>query len=127
MPENKTNEQLVKELIAAFSKLKDKMEDPHFIQLESSMLVLMENQRAMKEDLSELKKTLLNPYDGVIVQVGKNTEYREGGGERDEDMSQLVEEHKALVEWKKTVSKVFVAILGSAGAVLTWFLTEFLN
>ena len=37
---------------------------------------MMENQRDMKADVKDLKKKLLNPIDGVIVNTNKNTEFR---------------------------------------------------
>lgn len=124
---NKTNDQLVRELIEAFSKLKEKMEDPNYVHLEASMNQLMENQREMKEDLSELKRMLLNPYDGAIVEIRKNTEFRDESSEKESEFAEILEEHKALVAWKKMVSKVFIAALGSAGAIVTWIITELLR
>jgi len=124
---NKTNDQLVRELIEAFSKLKEKMEDPNYVHLEASMNQLMENQREMKEDLSELKRMLLNPYDGAIVEIRKNTEFRSESIEKESEFAEILEEHKQLVAWKKMVSKVFIAILGSAGAIVTWIITELLK
>lgn len=124
---NKTNDQLVRELIEAFSKLKEKMEDPNYVHLEASMNQLMENQREMKEDLSELKRMLLNPYDGAIVEIRKNTEFRDESSEKESEFAEILEEHKTLVAWKKMVSKVFIAALGSAGAIVTWIITELLR
>lgn len=124
---NKTNEQLVRELIEAFSKLKEKMEDPNYVHLEASMNQLMVNQREMKEDLSDLKKMFLNPYDGAIVEIRKNTEFRNESVEKESEFAEIIEEHKQLVAWKKMVGKVFVAILGSAGAIVTWIITELLK
>ena len=37
---------------------------------------ILESQKDMKEDISDLKYTLLNPEDGVIVKVNKNTAFR---------------------------------------------------
>jgi len=127
MSSEKTNEQLVKELIDAFSKLKEKMEDPNYAQLDLHISQVIESQKEMKKDLSELKKMLLNPYDGAIVEIRKNTEFRQDFITRETEIEDLIEEHKHLVNWKKNITKVFVAILGSAGAIITWIITEFFN
>ena len=71
---DKTNSELVKELLEAFSSLKTKMEDPSYVQLEGSIKQLIDNQNDMKSDMSELKSKLLNPFDGAIVEIRKNTD-----------------------------------------------------
>ena len=72
----KSNEELVQDLISAFSNLRQKLEDPTYIQMDNSISQLIENQREMKEDLSDIKKMLLNPFDGAFVQIQRNTESR---------------------------------------------------
>lgn len=123
----KSNSELVKELLEAFSSLKQKMEDPNYIQLENAIEQLISNQREMKEDLSELKKRLLNPYDGAIVELRKNTEFRQEQEKSKKDFEQMVEEHKSLMRWKSNVQKIGIALLSSAGAVAAWFLSEFIS
>jgi len=123
----KSNSELVRELLEAFSSLKQKMEDPNYIQLENAIEQLISNQKEMKEDLSELKKRLLNPYDGAIVELRKNTEFRQEQEKSKKDFEQLVEEHKSLMRWKSNVQKIGIALLSSAGAVAAWFLSEFIS
>ena len=72
----KSNEELLKELMLAFASLKQKMEDPNYIALDNSMKNMLENQRDMKADVKDLKRKLLNPIDGVIVNTNKNNEFR---------------------------------------------------
>ena len=76
MANDKSNSELVRELLEAFTSLKAKMEDPNYVQLEASIKQVIYNQSDMKEDVSELKKRLLNPYDGAIVEISKNTQWR---------------------------------------------------
>ena len=46
--QEKTNEQILKEIIQAFSSLKQKMEDPNYAALDSQMRNMLENQKDMK-------------------------------------------------------------------------------
>ena len=55
----KSNEQILKDLIQAFSSLKQKMEDPNYAALDSQMRNMLENQKDMKADVKDLKKRLL--------------------------------------------------------------------
>jgi hypothetical protein len=123
----KSNEELIRDLIESFTALKQKMEDPSYIHLDSSIQQLIKNQEEMKRDMSDLKSRLLNPYDGAIVEIRKNTEFRQEFERREKELEALIDEHKGMVRWKNSVNKIVVAILTSAGAVLVWFLSTILG
>lgn len=120
----KSNEDILKELITAFSSLKQKMEDPNYIALENSIKNMENNQRDMKDDISELKRALLNPFDGVIVNTNKNTEFREDYESWREEREKLIDEHKALMKWKGTYIKVFWTLFTTALGILAFFIGE---
>lgn len=124
---DKTNSEIVKELLEAFSSLKTKMEDPNYVQLEASIKQLIDNQKDMKSDMSELKSRLLNPYDGAIVEIRKNTDHRKEVEALQKDYDILIEEHKAIVNWKSTFTKVFWTIFTTAVGVLAFLITNILN
>jgi len=123
----KSNEELVQDLISAFSNLRQKLEDPTYIQMDISINQLIENQREMKEDLSDVKKMLLNPFDGAFVQIQRNTEYRKDHEDKEEQYEEIIEEHKALVRWKSNFTRLGLAAITSLGAILTWLLTELIT
>ena len=120
------NRELVLELLTAFNSFKQKLEDPNYIQMENSLRQMMEGQTEMRADISEIKRQLLNPFDGVIVETRKNTEFRELQQEKEEVNDKLVEEHKSLMRWKSNVQKIGIALGTSAGAVITWLISTFL-
>jgi hypothetical protein len=125
--EDRTPKELIEELYRLFSTFKNRMEDPNFIQVENTLSQLMENQMEMKSELRELKKQLLNPYDGVIVETRKNTDFRLEQEKAQKEYADLVEEHKGLVRFKANATKVGLAILTSAGAVIAFFLNKWLG
>ena len=104
---DKSNAELVKELIEAFTSLKERMEDPDRLYLEQSIKQLIENQNEMKEALSAMKKEILNPYNGVIVETIKNTEFRKKMEDKGDLGIDLLTEHKELMKWKGTFTKAF--------------------
>tara|TARA_B100000287_G_scaffold2784_1_gene2766 strand:+ start:3036 stop:3329 length:294 start_codon:yes stop_codon:yes gene_type:complete len=63
--------------------------------------------KEMHENIKEIKEILLDPEDGIIVRVNKNTYWRR---ELDAD------EFKALLRWKQSVTHamwvVYSAVLG---------------
>ena len=124
---DKSNSELVKELLEAFSSLKQKMEDPGYVQLEGSIKQLIENQSEMKDDISELKKRLLNPFDGAIVEINKNTEFRKEQEKKQKEYETLLEQHKDLVKWKNNFVKIYWTIFTTAVGVIAYMLTEMIN
>ena len=123
--QDKSPKELVEDLYALFASFKKRMEDPNYIQIENSIQTMMNNQEDLKKEVKELKRQLLNPFDGVIVETKKNTEHREESERFFMTRNELIEEHKSLMRWKSTVTKVALGILTSAGAVLTWLLSKY--
>ena len=125
MEENKkSSEEILKELVTAFSSLKQKMEDPNYIALSNDLRNLTQNQSDMKRDLKDLKKAMLNPFDGVIVNTNKNTEFRLDYEKLQEERDRLSEDVNHLLKWKSTYIKVFWAIFTAALGVITFLIGE---
>ncbi len=59
-----------------------------------------DNQTRMQEDLTMIKKTLLNPDDGAIARVNRNTAFRK--------------------QTTKVLWSVWIAILGIIGKMIFW-------
>lgn len=125
MDQDKTPKELIEDMYNLFATFKQRMEDPNFIQIENSLSQLVEAQAEMKAELKEMKRQLLNPFDGVIVETKKNTEFRLDQEAKKETDAVILEEHKSLVRWKSNVIKVSVAILTSAGAIAAFFLNKY--
>ena len=122
--QEKTNEQILKDLIQAFSSLKQKMEDPNYAALDGQMRNMLENQKDMKADVKDLKKRLLNPFDGVIVNTNKNTEFREDYEKLQDERDQLESDVQQLIKWKGTYLKVFWALFTAALGIITFLIGE---
>lgn len=122
--EGKSSQEILQELMQAFSSLKQKMEDPNYIALDNSMKNLTENQRDMKRDLKDLKKAMLNPFDGVIVNTNKNTEFRIEYEKLQEERDQLQDDVNHLLKWKSMYVKIFWALFTAALGVVTFLIGE---
>jgi|TARA_B110000908_G_scaffold12399_1_gene14378 hypothetical protein len=122
--EGKSNDDLLKELMLAFSSLKRKMEDPNYIALDNSIKTMMENQRDMKDDVKDLKRKLLNPIDGVIVNTNKNTEFRLDWVKLQDERDELAEDVNHLKRWKSMYIKIFWTLFTGAVGVATFLIGE---
>jgi hypothetical protein len=121
---SKSNEELIRELIESFANLKQKMEDPNYIHLDTSIQQLIKNQEDMKKDMSDLKERLLSPYDGAIVEIRKNTEFRQEQEKRERDYEKLLQEHNDLVKWKGNFVRAFWVLFTTASGVIAYILTN---
>lgn len=122
MPD-KSNAELVKELITAFTELKTKLEDPNRLYLENSIKQLIENQNEMKDAISGLKKEILNPYSGVVVETIKNTEFRQKMEEKGDLGIDLLTEHKELMKWKSTITRMGWIMISTILGMMAFLIT----
>lgn len=122
MPD-KSNAELVKELITAFTELKTKLEDPNRLYLENSIKQLIENQNEMKDAISGLKKEILNPYSGVVVETIKNTEFRQKMEEKGDLGIDLLTEHKELMKWKSTITRMGWILISTVLGMMAFLIT----
>ena len=125
MNHDRSPQEMILELYDLFSSFKRRIEDPNYIQIENTLEKLMENQNEMKDEIRGLKKQLLNPFDGVIVENKKNSEFRQEQEEWKVERDKLIEEHKSLVRWKNGVVKVLIALLTASGAIVTFLMRKY--
>jgi len=59
-----------------------------------------DNQVKMQEDITMIKKTILNPDSGTIARVNKNTQFRSNA--------------------QKTLWSLWIAVLGILGKIIFW-------
>ncbi len=116
----KSPKELIESLYKAFESFRRKMEDPSYIQIEGAIKQLMENQIAMKQDISDLKQKLLNPYDGLVVETQKNTEHRLEAQKSDVEIQRIIDEHRELMKWRDTLNKIFWTALTGLGGIATF-------
>lgn len=80
------------------------------------LVSMAKDMKEMKEDISDLKYTLLNPEDGVIVKTNQNTYFRKANLEN-------IEKIDELLMWKNSVTKalwiLFTAIVGVVVKIVT--------
>jgi tRNA nucleotidyltransferase (CCA-adding enzyme) len=122
--QDQSPKELIESLYKAFDSFRRKMEDPSYIQLDSSIRILMENQNEMKLEIRELKKQLLNPNDGIVVAVNKNTAFRNKTEHDEDEFEELMREHKELMKFKSAVTKIMWGLASGIGTVIIYYLTK---
>ena len=110
-----TQKQLLESVLIELTSIKKHMPNGELKQMQKDM----EN---LKEDMSDLKYTLLNPDNGVIVNTNKNTDFRETIQAGEKDFQLKLVELQELKRWKDGVSKalwiIFTILAGIVGRLV---------
>ncbi len=78
----------------------------------------------MKDDISDLKYTLLNPDNGVIVSTNKNTDFRVEMQSNEKDFRNQMLELEELKRWKNGVTKALWIIFGTMVIIIFQILSH---
>lgn len=117
MSENKNESALIKQVLEELQKMGNRMPNGELKVLEKSIDEMRDSQKSMKEDLSELKKKLLDPNDGVIVRVNENTKFRIQEEDRFEDYMKINVDVQDLKKWQSGINKAMWIIFGALIAI----------
>ena len=98
-----------KEILEEIEFLKKKLPNGEFALLKKSVEDLGLGQNSLKSSIRELKQQLLDPDNGVVVRVNRNSEFRKDSEKRGplcqqsfENMQDSVED---IISWKDNVTK----------------------
>ena len=111
-PDSKTLDKILEELVSMRSKLPN----GELKVIQNSIEDLKSSQSHIKEDVSEVKRRLLDPETGIIVRLNQNTKYIEDKQELEDYYEEIIDQHKELLSWKNNMTKamwiVFTALVG---------------
>ena len=119
-----------KEILEEIEFLKKKLPNGEFALLKKSVEDLNVGQGALKSSISELKQQLLDPDNGVVVRVNRNSEFRKDSEQRGplceksfNDMEDSVQDIKI---WKENMTKfmwlLITAVVGLGFKVIFDFM-----
>lgn len=106
-----SNKELLEDLLFEIKHIKTHMPNGELKQMAKDF-------KNMKEDLSDLKYTLLNPESGVIVTSNRNTEYRLELQDNEKEFRNQMAEVEELKRWKNGVTKALWIIFGTLATLI---------
>ena len=106
-----TQKELLESLLSEIKYVKTNMPNGEFKQMQKDF-------EHIKEDISDLKYTLLNPEDGVIVNTNKNSEFRINLQANQKEFDTQMSKIKELEDWKLGVTRALWIIFGSLVAIV---------
>ena len=112
-----------KEILDEIEILKKKLPNGEFALLKKSVEDLSVGQNALKLSIRELKQQLLDPDNGVVVRVNRNSEFRKGSEERgplcEQSFENLEDNVNSILGWKDNVTKaLWILFTGIAGLIV---------
>lgn len=115
-----TQKQLLEAVLVELGNIKEGLPN-------GKLKAMMEDVKELKDDMSDLKYTLLNPEEGVIVKTNKNSEFRTMMQDNERDFQAKMSEVEDLKRWKEGVTKALWILFAGLAAVIIRLLTEVLN
>ena len=106
-----TQKDLLESVLSEIKHIKTHMPNGELKQMQRDICEL-------KEDISDMKYTLLNPDDGVIVKTNQNTLFRQNMQSNEKDFQKQMVELEDLKRWKEGVTKALWIIFGSLVAIV---------
>ena len=114
-----------KEILDEIEKLKKKIPTANgdFILLKKSVMDLSEGQGSLKDTIRDLKKQLLDPDNGVVVRVNRNSDFRKESEQRgplcQQSFEGMEDNVNSILGWKDNVSKaLWILFTGIAGIIV---------
>ena len=112
-----------KEILEEIEFLKTKLPNGEFALLKKSVEDLSGGQEALKSSIRELKQQLLDPDNGVVVRVNRNSEFRKDSEQRgplcQQSFENMEDNVNSILGWKDNVSKaLWILFTGIAGIIV---------
>ena len=109
-----------KEILEEIEFLKKKLPNGEFDLLKKSVEDLSSGQESLRSSIRELKQQLLDPDNGVVVRVNRNSEFRKDSEQRgplcQQSFENMEDSVNSILGWKDNVSKalwiLFTAVVG---------------
>lgn len=106
-----TQKEVLDNLLKEISHIKAHMPNGELKQMQKDM-------ESMKDDMSDMKFTLLNPDNGVIVNTNKNTDFRQSMQAGQKEFNVQMSELQELKRWQSGVNKALWILFGSTIAII---------
>ena len=112
-----------KEILEEIEFLKTKLPNGEFALLKKSVEDLSSGQESLKASIRELKLQLLDPDNGVVVRVNRNSDFRKESEQRgplcQQSFNDMQDSVQDIISWKDNVTKaLWIMFTGIIGLIL---------
>jgi chromosome segregation ATPase len=111
---------MMDDILDALEVIKSKLPNGEIKRLQEKLASIEQTHDQLNEDLRAIEKQLLDPEDGIVVRVNKNTDFRRKREQEERVQAKLLDEHKELMSWKSTITRIVWILFSSiAGIIVT--------
>ena len=112
-----------KEILEEIEFLKTKLPNGELALLKKSVEDLSDGQDTLKGSIRDLKKQLLDPDNGVVVRVNRNSDFRKESEQRgplcQKSFNDMEDSVQDIISWKDNVTKaLWIMFTGIIGLIL---------
>ena len=112
-----------KEILEEIEFLKTKLPNGEFALLKKSVEDLHDGQDTLRGSIRDLKKQLLDPDNGVVVRVNRNSDFRKESEQRgplcQKSFNDMEDSVQDIISWKDNVTKaLWIMFTGIIGLIL---------
>ena len=107
-----------KEILEQIDDLRKKIPNGEITLLAKSIEDLQIGQKELKDDIRDLKKQLLDPDDGVVVRVNKNSSFRREQEKKISGYEDALDKFRVVLTWKDGVNKALWILFGTLAGLL---------
>ena len=112
-----------KEILEEIEFLKTKLPNGEFALLKKSVEDLSSGQESLRSSIRELKQQLLDPDNGVVVRVNRNSEFRKDSVQRgplcQQSFENMEDSVNTILGWKDNVTRaLWILFTGIAGLII---------
>ena len=112
-----------KEILEEIEFLKTKLPNGEFALLKKSVEDLSSGQESLRSSIRNLKQQLLDPDDGVVVRVNRNSDFRKESEQRgplcEKSFNNMEDAVQDIVSWKENVTKaLWILFTGLVGLII---------
>jgi vacuolar-type H+-ATPase subunit E/Vma4 len=119
---NDSVDTMMNDILEALEVIRKKLPNGELKLIQERIENIDSTQEDMKEDLRAIKRQLLDPEDGIVVRVNKNTDYRKKKEGEEHEFTKMLDEHKEILAFKVTVNRVlWILFTALAGIIVALF------
>jgi len=100
-------------ILEELKTMKGKLPNGELESMSNQIKYVKESQQDLKSDISEIKKKLFNPEDGIIVKVNEARKYIVKQEEKEDEYDRILMDIDSLKKWQSGVNKALWILFGA--------------
>lgn len=101
------------QILEEIKTMKGKLPNGELESMSNQIKYVKESQQDLKSDISEIKKKLFNPEDGIIVKVNEARKYIVKQEEKEDEYDRILMDIDSLKKWQSGVNKALWILFGA--------------